>query len=92
MQRDAISALLQEYIGALLSRRGKMLSDADTHRINVVRRAIFVSFDSRGHLKHSYLPFMPRKRPLSLICATCAITTATSKIHNAINVLNDAFK
>ena len=34
---------------------------------------------------------VPRKRLLLLMCATCAVTIVTSKIHNAIHVLSGAF-
>lgn len=84
----AVSVLLQEYIGTL----GLVVANCFAMSIRITYTLCYVRFVRFAGTSEAFLPaLVPRKRLLLLMCATCAVTIVTSKIHNAIHVLSGAF-
>lgn len=74
----AVSVLLQEHIGTL----GLVVGNCFAMSIRIAYTLCYVRFVRFAGTSEAFLPaLVPRKRLLLLMCATCAITIVTSKIH-----------
>jgi hypothetical protein len=84
----AVSVLLQEHIGAL----GLVVANCFAMSIRIAYTLCHVCFVRFAGTSEAFLlALVPRNRLLLLICATCAMTIVTLKIHNAIHVSSGKF-